>query len=76
MLIGNAAVKVLAVLSCMDNIGLNLPLFLDFLSWGDQECVVNARIQYECIILMVNKELSSILEQWRSPPCMAGRTNL
>ncbi|KAI6152467.1 hypothetical protein BKA82DRAFT_4328382 [Pisolithus tinctorius] len=52
----------------MDSVGLNLPLFLDFLSWGDQECVVNAKIRYEHTALMVSEELPGILEHWRSPP--------
>ncbi|KAI6137950.1 hypothetical protein BKA82DRAFT_4333663 [Pisolithus tinctorius] len=68
VLAGNIAEKVLTVLPCMDSVGLNLPLFLDFLSWGDQECIVNAKIRYECTALMVSKELPGILECWRSPP--------
>ncbi|KAF9239708.1 hypothetical protein BU15DRAFT_61923 [Melanogaster broomeanus] len=51
-LTGNIAAKVLSVLSSMESVGLNLPLFLDFLSWGDQECVVNAKIRYERTALM------------------------
>jgi len=74
-LTGNIAAKVLTVLSCMDSVGLNLPLFLDFLSWGDQECVVNARIRYERTTLMVSEELPDILERWRSPPRSTGSTD-
>jgi hypothetical protein len=39
----------------MDSVGLDLPLFLDFLSWGDWECVVNAKIRYAHTGLMVSK---------------------
>jgi hypothetical protein len=74
-LTGNVSAKVLAVLSCMDSVGLNLPLFLDFLSWGDQECIVNAKIRYERTTLMVSEELPGILKWWRSPPQVTGGTN-
>ncbi|KIK99370.1 hypothetical protein PAXRUDRAFT_790417 [Paxillus rubicundulus Ve08.2h10] len=76
MLTGNIVSKVLSVLSSMESIGLNLPLFLDFLSWGDQECVVNVKIRYECTTLMVSKEILSILECWRSPPWAACSTDV
>ncbi|KIK80850.1 hypothetical protein PAXRUDRAFT_157538, partial [Paxillus rubicundulus Ve08.2h10] len=75
-LTGNIAAKVLSVLSSMESVGLNLPLFLDFLSWGDQECVVNAKIRYERTALMVSEELPGILERWRSPPRAAGSTDV
>ncbi|KAF8431619.1 hypothetical protein L210DRAFT_3415728 [Boletus edulis BED1] len=75
-LTGGVADKVLAVLSCMDRVGLNLPLFLDFLSWGDRECIVNAKIRYERTALMVSKELPDILERWRSPPRVSGGRNI
>ena len=75
-LTGNVVAKVLAVLSCMDSVGLNLPLFLDFLSWGDQECVVNPKIRYERTALMVSDELPGILERWKSPPRVTGSANI
>ena len=76
VLTGNVVAKVLAVLSCMDSVGLNLPLFLDFLSWGDQECVVNPKIRYERTALMVSDELPGILERWKSPPRVTGSANI
>ncbi|KIK79099.1 hypothetical protein PAXRUDRAFT_162190, partial [Paxillus rubicundulus Ve08.2h10] len=74
-LMGNVAVKVLTVLSSMDSVGLNLPLFLDFLSWGDQECVINAKIRYARTALMVSAELPGILECWRNLPWAPGSTD-
>ena len=76
MLTGNVVAKVLAVLSCMDSVGLNIPLFLDFLSWGDQERVVNPKIRYERTALLVNDEIPGTLERWRSPPWITGSANI
>ncbi|KAN0091041.1 hypothetical protein V8E55_004607 [Tylopilus felleus] len=39
--------KVLDMLNYMDSIGLNLPIFLDLLSWGNQACIENRKINYE-----------------------------
>ncbi|KIK92435.1 hypothetical protein PAXRUDRAFT_147336, partial [Paxillus rubicundulus Ve08.2h10] len=75
-LTGNIAAKVLTVLSSLERVGLNLPLFLDFLSWGDQECVVNAKIRYERTALMVSEELPGIMEHWRSPPRATGSADV
>ena len=66
--------KVLAVLSYMDNLGLNLPLFLDLLSWGDKGCTENMKINYERTALMVSEELPSILKRWYRPPRSPGST--
>ena len=53
--------KVAAVLHYMNSVGLNLTLFLDLVSWGDEECVTHPKICYERTGLMVSKELPSIL---------------
>ena len=66
--------KVLAVLNYMDSLGLDLPLFLDLLSWGDKGCTENMKINYECTALMVSKELPSILKRWYQPPRSPGST--
>ena len=34
------------VLVVMDGMGINLPIFLDALSWGDPECIQDAKIRY------------------------------
>ena len=34
------------VLVVMDGMSINLPIFLDALSWGDPECIQDAKIQY------------------------------
>ena len=62
------AARIRAILYFMDAMGLNLPLFLDYLSWGDVECVQDPQIWYERTALMVSDELPKILKRWLSPP--------
>ena len=63
------AARVRTILYFMDAMGLNLPLFLDYLSWGDVECVQDPRILcYERTALMVSDELPIVLKRWLSPP--------
>ena len=64
----NAAAKVASVLHYMNSLGLNLPLFLDLLSWGDQGCIAHPKIRYERSALMASEELPSILSRWHKPP--------
>ncbi|KIJ60786.1 hypothetical protein HYDPIDRAFT_189878 [Hydnomerulius pinastri MD-312] len=70
------ATKVEAVLIYMDTLSLNLPIFLDLLSWGDQVCVQNMKINHERTALMVSEELPSILERWYKPPRSQGSTSV
>lgn len=65
---GTAHQKVLDVLNYLDTIGLNLLIFLDLLSWGNQACIENRKINYERTSLMVSEELPSILARWHKPP--------
>jgi hypothetical protein len=60
--------KVAAVLRYMNTLGLNLPLFLDLLSWSDPECVTDPKIHYERSALMLSEELPSIISRWHHPP--------
>jgi len=64
----NAATNVASVLHYMNSLGLNLPLFLDLLSWGDQDCIAHPKIRYERSALMASEELPSILSRWHKPP--------
>ncbi|GLB46007.1 hypothetical protein LshimejAT787_5400040 [Lyophyllum shimeji] len=59
--------KVEYVLRVMDSIGINLPIFLDALSWGDEACTQNAKIRYERAAFMNSQELPKILRQWLKP---------
>ncbi|CDO69445.1 hypothetical protein BN946_scf184817.g5 [Trametes cinnabarina] len=47
---------------------MNLPIFLDALSWGDDECISDPKIRYERTSLMVSEELPRILERWYQVP--------
>ena len=58
----------------MDSLGLDLPLFLDLLSWGDKGCTENMKINYERTALMVSEELPSISKHWYRPPHSPGST--
>ena len=61
------ATKVKATLAFMDSQGINLPIFLDALSWGDRGCHSDPKIKYARTALMVSEELPSILERWYNP---------
>ncbi|KII86509.1 hypothetical protein PLICRDRAFT_114722 [Plicaturopsis crispa FD-325 SS-3] len=66
--------KVARVLYTLDVLGLDLPIFLDALSWGGDEnygsgTPSEARsIQYARSSLLHSKELPGILERWWKPP--------
>lgn len=60
--------KVKTILDCMNSQGVNLPLFLDALSWGDPRCHSDPKVQYARTSLMVSDELPGILERWHCPP--------
>src|SRR5580693_6921846 len=52
----------------MDSQSINLPIFLDALSWGDPGCHSNPKVQYARTALMVSDKLPGILERWYKPP--------
>lgn len=60
--------KVHKVLDYMNLLGINLPLFLDALSWGDSGCVRDERIKGARTALMGSTKLSGILKRWWKPP--------
>ncbi|KAJ7456332.1 hypothetical protein B0H11DRAFT_2160949 [Mycena galericulata] len=62
------AEKVKMVLVLMDGIGINVPIFLDGLSWGDAQCTLDAKIRYERSALLNSEELPGILHRWWKPP--------
>jgi hypothetical protein len=62
------ASKVKEVLSFMKQKKINLPIFLDALSWGDAGCRSDPEIQYARTSLMVSEELPGILTRWYKPP--------
>ena len=60
--------KVLKILYTMNIEGMNLPIFLQLLCWGDDACINDAKIRYERTGLMVSEELPHILAAMREPP--------
>lgn len=64
--------RVLIVLHQMELQGLNLPIFLDALSWGTPECTTDPSIRYARSTLLHSKELPDILLRWWKPPRSRG----
>lgn len=60
--------KLEIILTTMDTLGINLPIFLDALSWGDVACTRNPKIRYARTSLMTSAELPKILRRWWKPP--------
>jgi hypothetical protein len=56
------------VLILMDQQGINLPILLDAISWGDADCIQDAKIRYERSAFMNSRELPVILRRWWKPP--------
>jgi hypothetical protein len=69
---GSLVEKVVKVLDGMEDLGINLTIFLDALSWGDAACISNATVRYARTGLMKSKELPLILHRWWKPPRAAG----
>ncbi|KAA1471157.1 hypothetical protein DENSPDRAFT_776137 [Dentipellis sp. KUC8613] len=65
---GNIAAKLKRVFSCMEDEGLDIVLFLDYLSWGDEDCISDPRLLYERTALLSSNILPIILRRWWHPP--------
>ncbi|KAJ3724390.1 hypothetical protein C8R42DRAFT_448918 [Lentinula raphanica] len=63
---------VLAVLDAIAAQGLDLPLFLDALFYGDSDCHSNQRCRYARDSLMTCEELPRIVRVWHKPPRRPG----
>ncbi|KAJ7621616.1 hypothetical protein DFH06DRAFT_1233093 [Mycena polygramma] len=69
---GNVRDKVKAVLYAMENEKINLPIFLDALSWGDHDCIIDPKIRSARSALMHSTELPGIVRRWWKPPLSTG----
>lgn len=56
------------VLIFMDAIGIDVPLFIDGISWGSEACIRDAKIRSARSSLMTSPELPDILRRWWRPP--------
>ena len=59
----------------MEDLKINLTIFLDALSWGDVACISNATVRYARTGLMKSEELPLILRHWWKPPRAPGSNN-
>jgi hypothetical protein len=66
------APKVRTVLEAMTSVGMDVPIFLDALSWGNEECTQDALIKYHRSSLLHSKELPNILSRWWKAPISKG----
>ncbi|KAF8237484.1 hypothetical protein L208DRAFT_1421552 [Tricholoma matsutake] len=64
---------VLQVLDLMDELHLNLPLFLWAISWNVLELTSNNCVCFARMALMVSDELPGILAHWHRPPRSHGQ---
>ncbi|KAJ7785521.1 hypothetical protein B0H14DRAFT_3584045 [Mycena olivaceomarginata] len=64
--------KVKAVLAAVRTEGLNLPIFLDAVCWGDPQCIADATVRYARTSLMTSEELPGIIERCYNPPRPVG----
>ena len=60
---GNIATRVRAVLQFIDDVGLDLPIFLDAVCWGNELVVADGKARYERSALMHSNVLPQILER-------------
>ncbi|KAJ7452631.1 hypothetical protein FB451DRAFT_1374076 [Mycena latifolia] len=56
------------ILMLMGALGLNLPTFLDVISWGDTDCTLNPTIRRARADLLKSEQLPGILRRWHKPP--------
>jgi hypothetical protein len=65
---GDLTAKVRDILDYISTLGLDLPLFLDAVSWGSPQSHSDRKIQYARTSLLASEELPRILQRWFRPP--------
>ncbi len=60
--------KVQNVILYMQSLGLDLPTFLDAISWGSHACTLDGDIKAARTLLMNSRQLKNILQRWWEPP--------
>jgi hypothetical protein len=65
---GDLAERVVRILDFMDEVHVNLPIFLWAISWNEEHLVSNARARFARTALMLSDELPIILKNWHQPP--------
>ncbi|KAG6825978.1 hypothetical protein H0H92_001628 [Tricholoma furcatifolium] len=69
---GNVGSTVRKVLDYMDTLGIDLPILLDAVSWGNADCIQDKKVIYERGALLHSVELPTILHRWFTPPQLPG----
>ena len=65
---GDIAERVLKILWYMEELHINLPIFLWAISWNIEELVSNPHAWFARTTLMLSEELPGILTHWHQPP--------
>ncbi|KAH6877028.1 hypothetical protein BKA70DRAFT_1127733 [Coprinopsis sp. MPI-PUGE-AT-0042] len=47
---------------------IDLPIYLDAVSWGSEECIRDASIRFQRSALLHSSQLPGILDRWETPP--------
>jgi hypothetical protein len=66
--------RVSAVLKRIDDVGLDLPIFLDTLSWGCDAIAGDSATRYQRSLLMKSVELPQIIDRWEEVKAGATRS--
>lgn len=66
--------QVARVLEAVEAEGFNLPLLLDYISWGSPECYSHPKIRNARSVLLHSSLLVNVIERWRDPPRRPGST--
>ncbi|KAJ7694729.1 hypothetical protein B0H14DRAFT_2419078, partial [Mycena olivaceomarginata] len=69
---GDLVKKVRNILDALKKEEMDLPIFLDALLWGDDECISDNRMRYARAALMTSEEFPGILERCYRPPRAVG----
>jgi hypothetical protein len=65
---GDIAERVVNILKFMEELHVNLPIFLWAISWNVEELVSNPQVRFARTTLMHSEELPGILTHWHRPP--------
>ncbi|KAI0308528.1 hypothetical protein OF83DRAFT_1018302, partial [Amylostereum chailletii] len=60
--------RVKSVLTHMKTVGLDLPHFLNALSWGDPACTSDDTVRFTRTGLFMSEKFPQILRRWAKPP--------
>ncbi|KAG7085428.1 hypothetical protein E1B28_002989 [Marasmius oreades] len=60
--------RIRTILDALEKEEMDIAIFLDLLSWGDNLCIQDSKVQYARSALLHSAELPSILWRWSRPP--------